>query len=96
MASTVAFKNLLLAASDINTLKMCIRDRVYRHYKRWDGEQWQYGVSPKLAAAYPKGADVHTISGAYQLTVTSGATTETWGSLITLYDLCLLYTSRCV
>ena len=61
--------------------------RVYRHYKRWDGEQWQYGVSPKLAAAYPKGADVHTISGAYQLTVTNGATTETWGSLITLYDL---------
>ena len=34
--------------------------RVYRHYKRWDGEQWQYGVSPKLAAAYPKGCLLYT------------------------------------
>lgn len=50
--------------------------RVYRHYKRWDGDQWQYGVSPKLAAAYGVGAQVHTVTGNYTVTVTNGVTTE--------------------
>lgn len=50
--------------------------RVYRHYKRWDGDQWQYGVSPKLAAAYGVGAQVHTVTGDYTVVVTNGVTTE--------------------
>lgn len=61
--------------------------RVYRHYKRWDGEQWQYGLSPKLAASYPQGAEVHTVTGSYSAIVTDGVTPETYSSLITLYDL---------
>lgn len=61
--------------------------RVYRHYKRWDGEQWQYGLSPKLAASYPQGAEVHTVTGSYSAVVTDGVTPETYPSLTTLYDL---------
>lgn len=61
--------------------------RVYRHYKRWDGEQWQYGLSPKLAASYPQGAEVHTVTGSYSAVVTDGVTPETYSSLTTLYDL---------
>ena len=61
--------------------------RVYRHYKRWDGEQWQYGLSPKLAAAYPKGAEVHVVTGDYSATLGNGSTTETYPNLLTLYDL---------
>jgi len=61
--------------------------RVYRHYKRWDGEQWQYGLSPKLAASYPQGSEVHTVTGSYSAVVTDGVTPETYSSLITLYDL---------
>ncbi len=61
--------------------------RVYRHYKRWDGEQWQYGLSPKLAAAHAKGAEVHAVTGHYSAIIRSGSTTETYPNLSTLYDL---------
>lgn len=61
--------------------------RVYRHYKRWDGERWQYVLSPKLAASYPQGAEVHTVTGAYSAVVTDGVTPETYPALTTLYDL---------
>lgn len=63
--------------------------RVYRHYKRWDGEQWQYGVSPKLAADFAAGSTVHTVSGTYAVTVTDGATPEIYPGLTTLYDFLL-------
>ncbi|HAO34052.1 MAG TPA: hypothetical protein DCQ84_14020 [Candidatus Competibacteraceae bacterium] len=62
--------------------------RVYRHYKRWDGEQWQYGISPKLATDHAAGATVHAVTGGYSVAVTAGATTETY-SAVTLYDLLL-------
>lgn len=65
--------------------------RVYRHYKRWDGDQWQYGVSPKLAADHAIGATVHSVldgesGGSYAVHVTDGITTETNASVTTLYD----------
>lgn len=62
--------------------------RVYRHYKRWDGDQWQYGVSPKLAATYGVGAQVHTVTGNYTVVVTDGVTTESVSGA-TLYDVLL-------
>lgn len=62
--------------------------RVYRHYKRWDGEQWQYGVSPKLAAAFVAGSQVHTVTGNYGVTISNGVTTETVTGT-TLYDVLL-------
>ena len=62
--------------------------RVYRHYKRWDGTQWQYGVSPKLASSYPEGALVQVVSGDYDLTVTDGVTTENFTGT-SLYDVLL-------
>lgn len=61
--------------------------RVYRHYKRWDGDQWRYGVSPKLAASYPEGSTVNTVSGDYSVTVTDGVTPETYNTITTLYSL---------
>lgn len=63
--------------------------QVYRHYKRWDGEQWQYGVSPKLQADYVVGAQVHEVTGTYTATVSDGVTTETYSDVTTLYDLLL-------
>ena len=66
--------------------------KVYRHYKRWDGEQWQYGISPKLAAAYPAGALGQAVSGNYLATITDGVTTETHVGT-TLYDLLLAFLS---
>ncbi len=66
--------------------------KVYRHYKRWDGEQWQYGISPKLAAAYPAGALVQAVFGNYLATITDGVTTETHAGT-TLYDLLLAFLS---
>ena len=62
--------------------------RVYRHYKRWDGEQWQYGVSPKLNAAYPAGAQVYAVTGNYTVVVTNGVTTESVSGT-TLYQILL-------
>lgn len=64
-------------------------NQVYRHYKRWDGDQWQYGVSPKLATAYTTGALVNTVTGSYTATVSDGVTTENYPNLVTLYDLLL-------
>lgn len=63
--------------------------RIYRHYKRWDGEQWQYGVSPKLAADFAAGSAVHTVTGTYSATVTDGVTPETYSGIATLYDFLL-------
>lgn len=63
------------------------QSRVYRHYKRWDGEQWQYGISPKLGADHAAGSTVHAVSGTYAVTVTDGATTESYPGIVTLYDL---------
>ena len=62
---------------------------VYRHIKRWDGEQWQYGVSPKLAGDYAEKSTVHTVTGTYSVTVTDGVTPETHAGITTLYDLLL-------
>lgn len=63
--------------------------RVYRHYKRWDGEQWQYGVSPKLAADFAAGSAVNAVSGTYAVTVTDGVTPEPYTGIATLYDFLL-------
>lgn len=63
--------------------------RIYRHYKRWDGEQWQYGVSPKLAADFATSSTVHTVTGTYSVTVTDGVTPETYPGIATLYDFLL-------
>lgn len=63
--------------------------QVYRHYKRWDGSQWQYGVSPKLRTDYSKDTLINTIVGTYTCTLTQGAVTETFSALTTLYHLLL-------
>lgn len=61
--------------------------RVYRHYKRWDGSQWRYGVSPKLAADHAAGSEVHTVTGDYTVGVSDGVAAESYPNLITLHDL---------
>lgn len=61
--------------------------RVYRHYKRWDGSQWRYGVSPKLAADHVAGSEVHTVTGNYTVGLSDGVTTESYPGIVTLYDL---------
>ena len=61
--------------------------RVYRHYKRWDGSQWRYGVSPKLAADHAAGSEVHTVTGDYVVGVSDSVTTESYPHIVTLYEL---------
>ncbi|MDG4549874.1 MAG: hypothetical protein P9F19_01485 [Candidatus Contendobacter sp.] len=63
--------------------------QVYRHFKRWDGARWQYGISPAAATGYAVGDLVHTVAGSYAVTITDGATTETYPGVVTLYDLLL-------
>lgn len=63
--------------------------QVYRHYQRWDGERWQYGISPAAATDYAAGDLVHTVTGDYTVTITDGGTTETYAGVVTLYDFLL-------
>lgn len=63
--------------------------QVYRHYRRWDGERWQYGISPPAITNYAEGDLVHTVTGAYTVTVSDDATTETYPGVTTLHDFLL-------
>lgn len=68
--------------------------QVYRHYKRWDGDQWQYGVSPKLRADFAKDTRVYPVTGSYQCVLSGGPgeAAETFAGLTTLYSLLLALT----
>ncbi|MDG4595478.1 MAG: hypothetical protein P9F75_07260 [Candidatus Contendobacter sp.] len=63
--------------------------QVYRHCRRWDGERWQYGISPPAITDYAEGDLVHTVTGDYTVTVSDGVTTETYPGVVTLYDFLL-------
>ena len=63
--------------------------QVYRHYRRWDGERWQYGISPPAITDYADGDLVHAVTGDYTVTVSDDATTETYPGVTTLHDFLL-------
>lgn len=63
---------------------------VYRPYRERVGGVWYIGMSPPLKSDIPEDTVVWKITGGYVVTVTSGATVETYGSspaLVTMHDL---------
>lgn len=71
--------------------------QVYRPWRRYRNGQWEFGLSPALQRAVPKGTPVHSVTGSYKITVTDGVTTEVYGdtaavpvpqpAVVTFYDL---------
>ncbi len=57
---------------------------VYRPWRRFRNGQWEFGLSPALQRAVPKGAPVHTVTGGYKITITDGVTTEVYGDTAAL------------
>ena len=68
--------------------------QVYRAYRVYKDGAWQFGLSPALERDVPAGTAVFSVAGGYIVTVTDGATTETFGdtgagqpAVVTFYDL---------
>lgn len=68
--------------------------QVYRQWRRFKDGEWQFGLSPALQRSVASGTPVYSVSGSYVVTVTDGATTETYGditlsqpAIVTFYDL---------
>ena len=68
--------------------------QIYRPWRQLKDGGWQFGLSPVLERAQPKGAKVYAVTGGYHLTVTDGVATETYGdtgagqtAIVTFYDL---------
>jgi hypothetical protein len=59
--------------------------QVFRQYKRFANNQWEYHLVPKPPRVIAKGSAVAVVTGSYSITVTNGTTTETY-SAVTLYD----------
>ena len=51
-----------------------------------DGD-WSYVVDPPIVRDLPAETPVYAVTGSYTVTVTQGATVETYTSLVTLFDL---------
>lgn len=61
--------------------------QVYRQYKTFVDGQWTYILDPPIVRDLPAETPVYALSGACGVTVTAGATVETYPSIITLFDL---------
>lgn len=77
---------------DAPRLRFGIDPTVYRQWRDYKDGAWQFGFSPALERDLPEGALVYAITGGYEVTITDGSTTETFGGdgqppIITLYDL---------
>jgi hypothetical protein len=60
---------------------------VYRGYKQWIANTWQYKITPAAVKAYPSGAAVQLVAGDYDVVLTQDETTETFEGVVTIYDL---------
>lgn len=68
--------------------------QIYRPWRQLKDGDWQFGLSPALERAQPKGTKVYAVTGGYRITVTDGVVTETYGdtgagqaAIVTFYDL---------
>lgn len=59
--------------------------QIHRHWKAWENNAWAFKLDPAPAYAIPADTPVRTVTGDYLITVTDGATTETYEA-ITHYD----------
>jgi len=60
--------------------------QVYRAYRTYKNNRFVYGFSPSPVRTVNAGAKVFSVSGDREITISDGTTTETYSSLITLYD----------
>lgn len=60
---------------------------IYRQWKSYVDGRWRYHLYPALERAIPKGSPIRFVSGGRTVTVTQGATTETYTGIVTPYDL---------
>jgi hypothetical protein len=61
--------------------------QIYRQYKTFADGDWSYVVDPPIVRDLPAETPVYAVTGSYTVTVTQGATVETYTSLVTLFDL---------
>ena len=60
---------------------------IYRQWKSYSDGGWKYHLYPALERAIPKKTKIVFVSGGRTVTVSQGATTETYTDIITPYDL---------
>lgn len=73
-----------------DALRICLNGdhtTIYRNWKSWQTNQWNYYFEPALVKDYPEGSKIEVVTGTYTATLTNGSTTETYSNLITGYDL---------
>jgi len=63
--------------------------QIYRQAKQWTGAKWEYVFEPAIKRYIATGERVSEVTGTYTVTVTQGATTETFTGIKTNYDLLL-------
>lgn len=61
--------------------------QIYRQYKVFANGDWTYLLDPPLVRKLPAGTGVFNLTGTYTVTVSQGATIETYANLVTLFDL---------
>lgn len=61
--------------------------QIYRQYKTFSDNDWKYVIDPPIVRDLPAETPVYVVTGSYAITVTKGATVETYSSLVTLFDL---------
>lgn len=71
--------------ADAPRLRFVGDPQIFRQYKRYLNNQWEYHLVPSPPRGIAKGSAVAVVTGAYSVTVTQGGTTETY-SATTLYD----------
>lgn len=74
--------------ADAPRLRFVGDPQIFRQYKRYLNNQWEYHLVPAPPRAIPKTSSVAVVSGAYAVTVTDGVTTENY-TVTTLYDFLL-------
>lgn len=60
---------------------------VYRQYKAYKDGKWKYHFEPAIKSEVPAGTRIKFVSGGRTVTLTDGATTETYTGIVSLYDL---------
>lgn len=61
--------------------------QIYSQYKTFADNDWKYVVDPPIVRDLPAETPVYVVTGSYAITVTQGATVETYTSIVTLFDL---------
>lgn len=60
---------------------------IYLQYKQYKDGKWLYYLAPELKRAAAAGTVISYVTGGRTVTVTNGTTTDTFVSIVTLYDL---------